>query len=295
LKEKNRELLAGCVILYNPDVSITKNIESYLHFVNVLYVIDNSEKVDGELVDALLLLGPKIRYLPQSSNIGVASALNIGASSAVREKYNWLLTMDQDSYFFGSDFFDTWNIDGTLNNKIGLIAASYTNEYDRWQKDYSSNYNEIHFVVTSGNIINLKAWSEVNGFEDKLFIDEVDHEYCLKLRKNKYRILISKKILLGHVVGEIRQRGHILEKRRKITLHNPVRYYYISRNVLFLCKKYFFIDLKFVLQRLYYLVKTLIRIILLYPDKLMYLKFFFAGIRDFTLSKYNKLDDAIIS
>jgi rhamnosyltransferase len=288
--EENEKLLAGCVVLYNPDRSIIKNIESYLHFLDVLYIVDNSDNVDRDLVKDLCLLSPKVIYIPQDSNIGVASALNLSARVAIKGKYSWLLTMDQDSYFHRTDFFNKWT-GIVLNDKIGLIAASYTTEYDRWQKEYSAEFNEIHFVITSGNVINLKAWNGVGGFEDKLFIDEVDHDYCLKLRKNGYKILISREILMGHQIGEFYP-GDLNDEpgNKKRTLHRPVRYYYMSRNVLYLCKKYFFTDFRFVLARFYYLIKSLTKIILMYPDKLTYLRFFFAGVRDFALSKYSKYD-----
>ena len=282
--------MAGCVVLYNPERSVIKNAESYLDFLNVLYVVDNSDNTDRDLINDLCLLSPNIIYIPQNNNIGVASALNLSARLAIKERYNWLLTMDQDSYFYDTTFFSN-RAAFILDDKIGLIAASYTLEYDRWQKEYSAEFNEIHFAVTSGNIINLRAWSAVEGFEDKLFIDEVDHDYCLKLRKNGYKILISKKIFMGHQIGEFypndldRETGN-----KKRTLHQPARYYYMSRNVLYLCKKYFFTDFRFVLARFYYLIKSFGKIILIYPGKLNYLRFFFAGIRDFTLSKYNKYD-----
>jgi rhamnosyltransferase len=290
VEEEKEKLLAGCVVLYNADRSIIKNIESYLNFLTVLYVVDNSDDIDRDLVNDLCLLSSNIIHIPQYSNIGVASALNLSAQLATKEKFNWLLTMDQDSYFHQTDFFNKrTGID--LNDKIGLIAASYTNEYDRWQKEYSAEFNEIHFAITSGNIINLKAWSEVGGFEEKLFIDEVDHDYCLKLRQNGYKILISREIVMGHQIGEFYPddlNGGTANKKR--ILHRPVRYYYMSRNVLYLCKKYFFTDFKFVLARFYYLIKSLTKIILMYPDKLTYLRFFFAGIKDFALSKYDKYD-----
>jgi rhamnosyltransferase len=288
--EEKEKLLAGCVVLYNPDRSIIKNVESYLNFLNVLYVVDNSDNIDKDLVNDLCLLNANVIYIPQNTNIGVASALNLSARLAIYEKYNWLLTMDQDSYFHRSDFFNKWP-GVVMNDKIGLIAASYTTEYDRWQKDYSAEFNEIHFAITSGNVINLKAWNEVRGFEDKLFIDEVDHDYCLKLRKNGYKVLISREIVMGHQIGEFYPgdlNGDTANKKR--ILHRPVRYYYMSRNVLYLCKKYFFTDFRFVLARFYYLIKNLAKIILMYPDKLIYLRFFFAGIKDFALSKYDKYD-----
>ncbi|MDB5016988.1 MAG: hypothetical protein JWQ84_1820 [Mucilaginibacter sp.] len=283
----NKKPLAGCIILYNPTDSAIKNIESYLDFLNVLYVIDNTECVDEKLVKEIKLLDSKIVYVHQGENKGVASAINTGAALALSSNYQWLLTMDQDSNFLGSDFFDSWHTN--INDTVGLIAASYTDKYDRWQKDYSELYNEIHFAVTSGNIINLKLWEAIGGFEEKLFIDEVDHDYCLKLRKYGFKILISKKKLMKHMVGELYDRlENGSAKSKTFILHSPLRYYYISRNVLYLCKKYFFTDFDFVICRFYYLIKTLVKILLKYPDKVVYLSFFFEGIKDFALSKYNK-------
>jgi len=289
LKNENNKLLAGCVILYNPKVFVFKNIESYLDHLDILYVIDNSEIIDVQFANTLKSVSSKIVYVPQSKNVGIASALNIAARLAINSKYNWLLTMDQDSYFYDGEFFDIWLIDIGNDGKIGLLAASYTDEYDRWQRVYSNNFNEIHFAVTSGNIINLEAWSFTNGFEDKLFIDEVDHDYCLKLRKYKYKILTSKKILMGHMIGEFHEtESKAIGEKKKLILHNPSRYYYMSRNVLYVCKRYFFTDVKFVLSRFYYLIKMLGKMILIYPEKLTYLKFFLRGVRDFALSKYDK-------
>ncbi|HEY2583197.1 MAG TPA: glycosyltransferase, partial [Mucilaginibacter sp.] len=192
----NFKLLSGCVIVYNPKPFIIENIKSYLNYLDVLYIVDNSEIADLQLINSLMSISSKIIYVPQNKNIGVASAFNAAAEMAVKAKYVWLLTMDQDSYFPGGEFFDIWSSAADYDDKVGLLAASYTNTYDRWQKEYSKHFNEIHFAISSGNIINLKAWNIIKGFEEKLFIDEVDHDYCLKLRKNNYKILISKKVLM---------------------------------------------------------------------------------------------------
>jgi rhamnosyltransferase len=288
LAPKDKKSLAGCVVLYYPTNYLISNIESYISYIDVLFVIDNSETMNKKLVDNLCKLSPKIKYIQQNTNIGMASALNLAAQQAIEEKYEWLLTIDQDSSFLGDGFFDAQAKEQRCEN-IGLIAASYTNKYDQWQKAYSDEYNEIHYAITSGNILNLNAWRQINGFEDKLFIDEVDHDYCLKLRKNGFKILISKQKLMEHVIGKLyKTNGRDEIEKQGLNLHTPIRYYYISRNVLYLCKKYFFVDFKFVSARFYYFLKTLTKIIFLYPYKTTYLKFFFAGIGDFAFSKYGK-------
>jgi rhamnosyltransferase len=281
--EGQKHMLAGCIILYNPDTAICSNMETYLPFLDVLYIIDNTETANQVLIKTIKDLSPKIIYQQQETNIGIASALNVAANLAVNAGYKSLLSMDQDSFFLNGEFFDTWRGEIENDSKVGITAASYTLGYDRWQKEYSVNYNEIHYAVTSGNVINLYAWKHVEGFEDKLFIDEVDHDYCLKLSKYGYKILTSKKILMRHMVGEFHQK-----KTGKFILHSPLRYYYMARNVLYVCKKYCFDDFNFAAGRFYYLLKMLAKIILRYPDKANYLKYFFAGVADFLGSKYGK-------
>lgn len=42
--------IAGVVILYNPDESVYKNISSYAPYIQKLYIIDNSEHTNENLL-----------------------------------------------------------------------------------------------------------------------------------------------------------------------------------------------------------------------------------------------------
>jgi len=70
-------LIAGVVVLYNPDPIVIQNIQSYLPFLYVLYVIDNSESPNMNIVEQLRELGEKIKYIALGENRGVAYALNL--------------------------------------------------------------------------------------------------------------------------------------------------------------------------------------------------------------------------
>lgn len=87
-------LIAGVVVLYNPDPIVIQNIQSYLPFLYVLYVIDNSESPNMNIVEQLRELGEKIKYIALGENRGVAYALNLGATLAIESGADWLLTMD---------------------------------------------------------------------------------------------------------------------------------------------------------------------------------------------------------
>lgn len=282
----NAKIFAGCIVLYNPEPVVTHNIASYLGELAALYVIDNTETVDEKIKESILALGPKIHYICNNENAGIAKALNTGCRAAVEHGYQWLLTMDQDSFFADGAFFELVRNYNT-SDSIGIFSAAYTKEYDRWVRKHDDNFDEIYFVITSGNIISLQAWQEVKGFEDKLFIDEVDHDYCLKLRTHKYEILVSKNIFMHHQIGEVYQ-SEGTKTAKKVSLHSPLRYYYIARNGLYISKKFFFSDFRFASARLYYLFKRLAKIILVYPKKRTYLRFYFKGVFDFVFSRYGK-------
>ena len=61
--------LAGTIILYNPENEVMDNILSYLGELDCLYVIDNTEKPDQELVTKIKQL-PRIQYIAFGENKG---------------------------------------------------------------------------------------------------------------------------------------------------------------------------------------------------------------------------------
>jgi len=74
-------------------------MKSYLEFLQTLYVIDNSEIPNSNIVDELCKFDKKVKYIACGENKGIAYALNLGATLAIESGADWLLTMDQDSRF----------------------------------------------------------------------------------------------------------------------------------------------------------------------------------------------------
>ena len=66
--------LAGCVILYNPDKDVIRNIESYIRYLDKLYVIDN---LNGEFItNELKNKYDNVEIIKHSKNMGIAYSLN---------------------------------------------------------------------------------------------------------------------------------------------------------------------------------------------------------------------------
>lgn len=95
--------LASMITLYHPDDSVIRNVLSYVDDVDILYVFDNSETPSEEVVSKLRDVGKKINYVSFGENRGLSYALNFTMEKARKVGYDFLLTLDQDSFFNPDD------------------------------------------------------------------------------------------------------------------------------------------------------------------------------------------------
>jgi len=232
--------IAAAVVLYHTEESsFFDNIASYLPFVSQLFVVDNSPGFNRNISDRLVSLGEKIIYLANDKNRGIAAALNTAAARALGRNYSWLLTMDQDSFFEQHELENYFSIVRSTffdRTDIAMIAPVYgTDDLER----SSTSYTEVLSVITSGSLLNLHAWQQLEGFDEKLFIDEVDHEFCYRAVAAGFRIISCNQVHLTHNLGRKVTRGYLGRfYRRSRMVHNPVRVYYMVRNYLYVRKRY---------------------------------------------------------
>lgn len=291
MSDKNHDIsLAGAVILFHPTAEVIQNISSYIDELVVLYIIDNSISKNEKLLSEIKAISPKCKLISNSENLGIASALNQAVEIACNEGHDWLLTMDQDSHFTDNAFFKAFN---EFENKeeVSLFAP----ELVVFQKEYIKG-KKISFkivrdmLMTSGNIINLKTCNQIGRFEKKLFIDEVDTDYCFKLLKNKFTIIQIEGSYLFHPLGYIKKVDLPLGFKKQIVEHHPFRHYYISRNSFYILKNYIAYLPKIVLRRWKeaFLKKTIYGI-LFHKNRWRLLKFTIMGICDFVRNRYGVL------
>tara|TARA_R110000744_G_scaffold43147_4_gene96981 strand:- start:4878 stop:5735 length:858 start_codon:yes stop_codon:yes gene_type:complete len=229
----------GVVVLYNPDDSVWSNIASYIDHVGLLYIVDNSEQKNLILVEKIKNHHSAV-YIDNESNLGIASALNRGAKEAINHSASWLLTMDQDSRFdkISLQALVAFANSLPLNHKVGVLSPVHKtiNTVIPVVKEDILTV-EVDSVMTSGNLIYLKAFQSVGGFLEKYFIDCVDHEYCLRLRVNGFKVMLHKESVLEHNLGDIESR-FFLGRKIYYTNHSALRRYYITRNRLDLIFRY---------------------------------------------------------
>lgn len=274
--------LAGCVILYNPDKDVIRNIESYIKYLDRLYIVDNQ---NGEIItDELKNKYSNVEIIKHSENMGIAYSLN-KVLKICQNKYTYLLTMDQDSYF--------------IDNTAEFLKKVLT-KYD-WNKILGispvildKNNNKIsetnHYaVITSGNVVSIKNAIEIGGYNEELFIDEVDNEFCYRGYLSGYKsIKLDDKIYMRHCIGDplsIKLFGRLYHPMN----HNYIRTYYIIRNRLYVYFKYHKIDeYSFCYHYIRATVRLVIGKIFFEKDKKRKLKSICLGVKDYVNKNMGK-------
>ena len=284
----NNVYLAGCVILYKPNLDTITNVESYIDYVKTLFIVNNGD--GSNVINALLSKYNNIVVINFNENVGIARALNEVLRRCNRH-YTHLLTMDQDSRF----------VEDSMKNYI-----EYLNQFD-WNKTlgvspkilddmnappYSSDvvFKETKRVITSGNIISVNNAIAIGGFDEELFIDEVDFEFCYRGSLNGYvNYIFFKDVYLKHRLGNpIKIR--LMNKTFETMNHNFLRKYYIARNRCYVYKKYKFMDEKF-FYKLYIKQNFYMfwQIVFIESDKWRKLRYFVKGIIDFYIGRMGKV------
>lgn len=270
------------VVFYNPTKENIENISVYKETVDKVYVIDNSDD-DIQRVKSDNL----VEYIKFGKNKGIAAALNEASKRAIREKYKWLLTLDQDSKITSKNIEDMKKfINSTKEKNIGLVAPYQDIGLEITKSD--KDYQDIIEVMTSGSIINLKAYKKIGGFKDWLFIDCVDTDYCMNLHKNNYKVIRLNKVIMKHNLGNLKLHK-FFGKTYDCFNHNPERRYYIVRNNLYINKMYHDIYPEYCEHLIRAQKGQLKRIMVFEKNKLKKIKMMYRGYKDYKKGIKGKL------
>lgn len=228
------EKIFGIVILYQPDKNILYNVSTYLPMVEKLMIVDNSEQdVDIDFNT----LGDKVLLVKDGINKGISERLNTAADWCVTNGAQWLLTMDQDSFFEKEMMQQYLACFAAQKNK--QLVAMYGVEFEKKKVEANCDHCYTDLLITSGSIVNVPVCKKIGGFNIKLFIDEVDAEYCIRASASGYKTVKFLNILLNHNLGTIHHYRSFKNLKKTVrVLHSPLRVYYMVRNYLYIKHTY---------------------------------------------------------
>lgn len=227
--------IGACIVTYNPDIErLQENICAIKPQVLEVCIVDNDSN-NVELIEKLCKKS-NICLLKNERNEGMGYALNRGARYIQSRGGGYLLTLDQDSVVSPS-IIDSYINYIDLEGVASITSLRKDRDFTPKQESSSEGYLEVSKCITSGNLINLDIWREIGGFNEKLFIDMVDTEFCYRVRRAGYKIICINKYCMVHELGNA---FHVrfLGRDRTVLNHNAFRRYYIFRNTVYMLRRY---------------------------------------------------------
>lgn len=178
-------------------------------------------------------------------NEGIAAAQNVALKYAIKNNYDYVFFIDQDSLIPD-------NLVRNLFAKMQWLAQyGFTcsgigpRPFNREQgKKYQGSIkkgklignglSKVTELINSASLIKVKDFETAGLMDDSLFIDGVDHEWCWRAKKNLgSNFYIDEDDLLSHKLGE----GDKKFLFRKVYIPTPFRTYYQFRNYFKLIRR----------------------------------------------------------
>ncbi len=226
-------------VTYNPDPAFLDNIAAVAPQVGHVVVVDNGSGSETQQCLLTLEARQKCTVIRNQENLGIAAALNLGVKYAIEAGFDWIATFDQDSRVsegFVSQMLETYQ-KTQHPEKVAIIAPTYVDrESGVPQPIMQAGNGEYLVTMASGNMLPLSAVQSVGTFDESLYMDYVDTEFCLRARR-KGMIIIQSPAILFHALGRLTHH-RFLVRGFGTTNHSAARRYYITRNRLRLLMKY---------------------------------------------------------
>lgn len=235
-----RERVAAVVTTFNGGDSIRPNLERIAAQVHVVVIVDDSGDparaayVDGSWINNAVILR-------NERNLGIAAALNRGVAHAGSMGCDWVITLDDDTLLSTSYIDDvlTFVRMGALPS-LGLIACS-RDDGGSVPPSGGAGFRIKRTLITSGSVFDIKTFNEIGGFDESLFIDLVDFDFCTRLRKSGRVLVLLDRVGMAHKVGNSRV-TRFLGLKVLVYNHAPFRLYYQMRNPFIFARKHWTFD-----------------------------------------------------
>lgn len=226
---------------FRPDAEVVERARIHAKQVDLLIAVDDGSH-DSSALSALNSAEFEVIRLTQNS--GIAAALNAGTRRALELGADYVLHLDQDSVL-DSDYVErvlATFTEAADASRLGIVLTDSVNHQPSIPPRYSpEGFGLVDEGIQSGLVVSAECLNDVGMLDERLFIDCVDIEFCLRARNHGWNIAVAAGANITHALGRLepfkpfgRQRFHD-GKAATYQYHAPFREYYITRNNIDLC------------------------------------------------------------
>jgi rhamnosyltransferase len=243
--------VTAIIVTYHPSLlHLNKVIERIFPDVDSILVVDNhSPEISRWKIPQKFK--NKIHTIKLPDNWGIGYAQNRGIEWAHKKKSQYVLFLDQDSLPTKGM---TQKLKSALQKaaiykKQKILAAGAVvvdlktkkqtpfliHDQARFAK-MNANAVRVKTLISSGMLVDQRAFQWIGGMRSDYFIDHVDTEWIFRLNNKGYGAMGVNDAILYHTVGEKIIETSIFNIKIKFISHRPLRNYYKIRNHFFLYK-----------------------------------------------------------
>lgn len=250
--------VCAVAVTFHPDDAVIGNLAAIAAQSGRLLIVDNgSPPAAVERLRSWASGRGDAELLALPSNEGLAAALNRGLERAQDLGFEYAVTFDQDSEpapgmvgHLCDALAEHPRSDAVALVGPAIVDRNVPAEEYRWLAANprlpllfervaagAGRRDDVTCVITSGSLVNLAVFRELGPFCEGLFIDYVDHEFCLRARTAGYLISVTGRARLLHSLGA-KRRIRVGRYSIEPTFHSAQRLYYVYRNRIPLLLRY---------------------------------------------------------
>ena len=279
------ERTPGIIVTYFPDPDLEIRLAAIAREISPVLVVDNT--ANAAMSDRLAAACERCgcRLLLNRSNLGIAAALNRGFGELEQLGFIWAVAFDQDSTP------EPGLVGGLMECARRICPARPPAVVGaNWRDEARPNQPSLHLrphpacrllfervparddldavtcVINSGSLFHLPTWRALGGFDESLFLDLVDTDYCLRARQAGHRIGVASRACLRHRRGSKRA-VRFLGGTWWPAFMPPPRLYLLFRNRAWLFRRHLWQTPHWAAFEIIYGFKILAEILFLENDK----------------------------
>lgn len=307
--------ITSITVAFNPDpIRLAQQLASLRDQVDEIIIVDNGsdQPVMKSLAQTEIMRSigelASIKSIVLAENQGIASGFNIGIDAARKSGVDFVLLLDDDSVP-AADMVSKLCTGyqqaaiACAPNRVAAVGPRIVDSRDEhdypfirlgWFRNQHvrcsisrQNLVDCDFLISSGSLIVMSVLDEIGKFDETLFIDSVDLEWCFRVRRNRLSLCGICDAQLHHRLGEHRR---VVWHKFVLVVHSPLRIYYITRNrILLYWRRH--VPLKWKLKDMMRMAAKFVTLMLFVAPRLQYLRMTALAIWDGIAQRGGRLRD----
>ncbi|MGH9876183.1 MAG: glycosyltransferase family 2 protein [Nitrososphaerales archaeon] len=246
-------VVSAVVVTYNPDRGTLLNLlRALAPQVRQIVVADNGAT---QWLEAQINAEgwTNVSRKDMGGNVGIGRALNIAFEELRSAGDSWVITFDQDS-LPPQGMVDALKATACklleTGEKCAAVGPAFFDERSGVPKRYpffkrdgfkvrriyppaSQNVAVMcDSLITSGMLVSMKAWVSTGGFDEGMFVDYTDTEWCFRAGSQGWHFYGLPCVAMSHELSESAPR---ISFGLIFLSYSPLRRYFYARNTIAVC------------------------------------------------------------